>query len=91
LSLAPGQNMVRTAGGMQQQLLQFPIQQSIPVQIPIATSNGQTIIQTVHIPIQTLATAMPNAGGLIQGGQLQIIQPQMAQVCLLRFGNSNNP
>lgn len=51
------------------------------MQIPIATSNGQTIIQTVHIPIQTVATAMPNTGGLIQaGGQLQIIQPQLTQV-----------
>ncbi|CAL8097053.1 unnamed protein product [Orchesella dallaii] len=77
---AAGQNVVRTAG-LQQQVLQFPFQQTIPVQIPIATSNGQTIIQTVHIPIQTVATAMPNAGGLIQtGGQFQIIQPQLAQL-----------
>lgn len=78
--LTAGQNVVRAAG-LPQQLLQFPIQQTIPVQIPIATSNGQTIIQTVHIPIQTVATAMPNTGGLIQaGGQLQIIQPQLTQV-----------
>ncbi|CAG7717629.1 unnamed protein product [Allacma fusca] len=62
------------------QVVQFPIQQTIPVQIPIATSNGQTIIQTVHIPIQTLATAIPNAGGIIQGGQIQVIQPQLAQI-----------
>lgn len=79
-----GQNVVRTAS-LPQQVLQFPIQQTIPVQIPIATSNGQTIIQTVHIPIQTVATAMPQAGGLIQtGGQFQIIQPQIAQVGLYK-------
>ena len=72
------QNVVRSAGVPQ--VVQFPIQQTIPVQIPIATSNGQTIIQTVHIPIQTLATAIPNTGGIIQGGQIQVIQPQLAQV-----------
>ncbi len=75
--LGQGQNVVRT--GVPQQILQFPFQQTIPVQIPIATANGQTIIQTVHIPIQTLGTAMSN-GGLMQGGQIQIIQPQMTQV-----------
>ncbi|XP_021967326.1 transcription factor Sp3 isoform X2 [Folsomia candida] len=76
-----GQNVVRT--GVPQQILQFPFQQTIPVQVPIATSNGQTIIQTIHIPIQTLGTAMSNAGGLgglMQGGQIQIIQPQMTQI-----------
>ncbi|ODN05554.1 Transcription factor Sp4, partial [Orchesella cincta] len=83
---AAGQNVVRAAG-IPQQVLQFPFQQTIPVQIPIATSNGQTIIQTVHIPIQTVATAMPQAGGLaggqlIQtaGGQFQLIQPQLTQL-----------
>jgi hypothetical protein len=69
--------MVR--GGVPQ-VLQFPIQQTIPVQIPIQTANGQTIIQTVHIPIQTLATALPNSG-ILQGGQFQLLQqPQMQQV-----------
>ena len=70
--------MVRSAGVPQ--VVQFPFQQTIPVQIPIATSNGQTIIQTVHIPIQTLGTAISNTGGLIQGGQIQVIQPQLTQV-----------
>lgn len=78
-AVGQGQNVVRT--GVPQQILQFPIQQTIPVQIPVQL-NGQTIIQTVHIPIQTLGTAMSNGGlgGLMQGGQIQIIQPQMTQV-----------
>jgi transcription factor Sp len=76
--------VVRT--GVPQQVLQFPFQQTIPVQIPIATSNGQTIMQTIHIPIQTLATAMPQGGIQIQqGGQIQIIQPQYTQVSFIQL------
>jgi len=71
-----GQNMVRTT---MPQMLQFPIQQTIPVQIPMQTANGQTIIQTVHIPVQTLANVIPNSG-VLQGGQFQVIQPQQLQV-----------
>lgn len=74
--LAAGQNMVRAA---MPQVLQFPFQQTIPVQIPMQTGNGQTIIQTVHIPVQTLATSLPNSG-VLQGGQFQVIQPQLTQV-----------
>lgn len=40
--------------------------QTIPVQVPITTNNGQTIYQTVHVPIQNFGNQMP-----------QIIQPQM--------------
>lgn len=40
--------------------------QTIPVQVPITTGNGQTIYQTVHMPIQNFGNQMP-----------QIIQPQM--------------
>lgn len=40
--------------------------QTIPVQVPINTGNGQTIYQTVHVPIQNFGNQMP-----------QIIQPQM--------------
>jgi transcription factor Sp, invertebrate len=40
--------------------------QTIPVQVPITTGNGQTIYQTVHVPIQNFGNQMP-----------QIIQPQM--------------
>lgn len=49
------------------QVVQFPMQQqTIPVQVPISTGNGQTIYQTVHVPIQSFGNQMP-----------QIIQPQM--------------
>ena len=58
------------------QVVQFPaMQQTVPVQVPISTGNGQTIYQTVHVPLQTLANQMP---GLVQP-QMQIF-PQLAQV-----------
>jgi transcription factor Sp len=48
------------------QVVQFPMQaQTIPVQVPIS-ANGQTIYQTVHVPIQNFGNQIP-----------QIIQPQM--------------
>lgn len=60
------------------QVVQFPMQQTIPVQVPITTSNGQTVYQTVHFPVQAFATAaVPNI--IQQGNQMQII-PQLAQV-----------
>lgn len=70
-----GQNVqVRPAGGMPQ-VVQFPqMQQTIPVQVPISTGNGQTIYQTIHVPLSTLAAQMP---GLVP--QMQFF-PQMTQV-----------
>lgn len=49
--------------------------QTVPVQVPITTANGQTVYQTVHVPLQAFAASMP---GLIQP-QMQII-PQFTQV-----------
>lgn len=64
--------------GQNLQVVQLPaMQQTVPVQVPISTGNGQTIYQTVHVPLQTLAGQMP---GLIQP-QMQIF-PQLAQVHL---------
>lgn len=61
------------------QVVQFPMQQTIPVQVPITSSNGQTVYQTVHFPVQAFATAaVPNIIQT-QGNQMQII-PQLAQV-----------
>jgi len=55
------------------QVVQFPtMQQTIPVQVPISSANGQTIYQTIHFPVQ-LAT-VPN---IIQ---TQPIVPQMASI-----------
>lgn len=71
---------LRTQGGGVPQFLQFPnMQQTVPVQIPIQTANGQTLYQTVHMPISSLTGQMP---GLMQP-QMQIIpqyQPQVANV-----------
>lgn len=54
------------------QVVQFPaMQQTIPVQVPINMGNGQTVYQTVHVPLQTFASQMP---GLMQP-QMQICQP----------------
>ncbi len=62
----PSQGMtVRTAGGMQQ-VLQLPMQQmdTIPVQMPVLTTNGQTVYQTLQLPVQVVFSALP---GLMQG------------------------
>lgn len=49
------------------QVVQFPMAaQTIPVQVPINTGNGQTVYQTIHVPIQNFGNQMP-----------QIVQPQM--------------
>lgn len=57
------------------QVVQFPMQpQTIPVQVPINTGNGQTIYQTVNVPIQCFGNQFPQ---LVQP-QMQII-PQMTQ------------
>jgi len=60
------------------QVVQLPsVQQTIPVQVPIS-SNGQTIYQTLHLPIQSFASSLPN---IIQGNQGQLMQiPQLAQM-----------
>ncbi|KAF5273648.1 hypothetical protein FQR65_LT04648 [Abscondita terminalis] len=72
------------------QVVQFPaMQQTIPVQVPISSANGQTIYQTIHFPVQ-LAT-VPNiiqtqpivpqmASILTPSGQLQQVQIASAQV-----------
>lgn len=75
--LFSGQNVqVRQAGTMPQ-VVQFPqMQQTVPVQVPISTGNGQTIYQTVHVPLQAFAGQMP---GLMQPTQMQFF-PQIAQV-----------
>ncbi|XP_050307335.1 transcription factor Sp4-like isoform X2 [Anthonomus grandis grandis] len=63
--------------GIQSQVFQFPMQQTIPVQVPISSGNGQTIYQTIHFPVQfAAASAVPN---IIQAAQPQII-PQIANI-----------
>ena len=57
------------------QTIQLPVQQTIPVQA-ISTQNGQTILQTIHLPIQALQSL--NAGN-VQHLTAQMV-PQMQQV-----------
>lgn len=61
------------------QVIQFPLQQTIPVQIPISTSTGQTIYQTVHFPFQALTTSLPNVIQASSLGQVQMV-PQIPQI-----------
>lgn len=77
-----GQQIIR--GTNTAQMIQFPsVQQTIPVQVPVSTANGQTIYQTVHFPVQALTNAMPAGNILSQQGQtLQMIQ-QLTQVKIL--------
>lgn len=51
------------------QMVQFPMQQTIPIQVPISTGNGQTVYQTIHFPVQLAA---PNI--------IQAAQPQYANI-----------
>lgn len=64
-------------------MVQFPqVQQTIPVQVPVSTASGQTVYQTIHFPVQALASAFPTQNILTPQGQaLQVIQ-QLAQVLL---------
>ncbi|KAI4484860.1 hypothetical protein M0802_013017 [Mischocyttarus mexicanus] len=71
-----------TGQSVQVRPLQFPmqhVQQTVPVQVPVTTSNGQTIYQTVHFPVQALLSVfnMPATQMIPQITQ-QI--PQMAQI-----------
>ena len=64
---------VRQAGSNVLQTIQMPVQQSIPIQIPISTSNGQTVYQTIHLPLQTLQA-------ISAGNVTAQVVPQMSQV-----------
>lgn len=35
------------------------VQQTVPVQVPVTASNGQTVLQTIHFPIQANVFNMP--------------------------------
>lgn len=50
-----GQNVTVRPAAMPQ-VVQFPtLQQTVPVQVPLTTANGQTVYHTVHFPLQALA------------------------------------
>lgn len=64
--------------------LQFPIQQmpqTVAVQVPVTTNNGQTIYQTVHFPVQALSNVF----------NVPQMMPQVTQVsCFLYFLYKNS-
>ncbi|KFB52039.1 Sp5 transcription factor [Anopheles sinensis] len=75
VQLPTGQNVqVRPAGTALPQVVQFPMQQTIPVQMPISTANGQTVYHTVQVPVQQFGSVMQP--------QMQVIpqMPQMANI-----------
>lgn len=62
--------------------LQFPmqhVQQTVPVQVPVTASNGQTIYQTVHFPVQALSSVF-NVPATQMIPQITQQIPQMAQI-----------
>lgn len=68
---------VRQAGvGGLQQLVHLPAMttQTIPVQVPISTSNG-TIYQTVHLPVQSMQNVqqLPQMIPHMQLGQVNLL------------------
>ncbi|XP_076368569.1 transcription factor Sp2-like [Tachypleus tridentatus] len=51
-----GQSMAIRQGNILQ-ALQLPLnamQQTIPIQIPVSTAGGQTVLQTIHLPVQVI-------------------------------------
>ncbi|KAL1124169.1 hypothetical protein AAG570_001939 [Ranatra chinensis] len=75
LQFPGGQNVSVRPGNMATAAQVVQLQQSIPVQVPISTGNGQTVYQTVHFPLQAF-TSIPN---LLHTNQ-QMSAPQMAQI-----------
>ena len=52
-----GQTVAVRQGNNLVQAVQLPVnavQQTIPIQIPIQNANGQTVLQTIHLPLQAL-------------------------------------
>lgn len=82
--VAPGQNItirpasiiqtIQLPSGVQQQISQMtqPIQQTVPVQIPVSTTGGQTVMQTVQIPLAALQGALPQVASATILPQSQI-------------------
>ncbi|KAG1662661.1 Transcription factor Sp4 [Nymphon striatum] len=85
-----GQNIsVRPASGATNagnvlQTVQLPLHnmtQTISLQVPVSNGNGQTVYQTIQVPIQALQLA--NAAGGNQSIQAQLI-PQLTQATQLQ-------
>lgn len=65
-----GQNVTIKQGNVVQTLKSpMPVQQTFPMQVPISSANGQTVLQTVPVPVQTIQ-GVPRANILQSQGQL---------------------
>ncbi|KAK2723207.1 hypothetical protein QYM36_001772 [Artemia franciscana] len=71
---------VRPQASMQQNFVQIPMQQTIPVQIPVSTATGQTVYQTVNLPVQVISPSSLHQVIQTPNGQFQVIQPQVQSV-----------
>lgn len=59
------------------------VQQTVPVQVPISSANGQTIYQTVHFPLHAFASNVP---GLFQAaGQPVQMLPGLTSVSIKNY------
>jgi hypothetical protein len=89
-----GQTVAVRQGNNLVQAVQLPVnavQQTIPIQIPIQNANGQTVLQTIHLPLSALqaigagsvtAQVMPaqmNTQTVQMGGQTIQVQAQQQQ------------
>ena len=79
--LSNGQPVTLRQGNVQ--AFQLPVQQTIPVQA-ISTQNGQTVLQTIQIPIQALQSL---TGSNVQQQQSLTthMMPQLQQVVFKMF------
>ena len=108
ITLPGGQQMaVRPAAVATPQMIQIPqpqmVQQMMQVQVPVS-QNGQTVLQTVQVPVQTMAApaAAPtyaqipqivqtSSGQQIVMQQVQIAQPQQAIQAAPQFAQIITP
>ncbi|XP_076312889.1 transcription factor Sp3-like isoform X2 [Tachypleus tridentatus] len=73
-----GQNMAIRQGNVLQgfQIPMGTVQQTIPVQIPVSTATGQTVLQTIHLPVQVIQPV--GGGNMFTAGHptpLQVMNP----------------
>uniref|UniRef100_T1IUW8 C2H2-type domain-containing protein n=1 Tax=Strigamia maritima TaxID=126957 RepID=T1IUW8_STRMM len=82
-----GQNVTVRQGGVMQ-ALQIPLnqfQQTIPIQVPISTTNGQTTYQTIHVPVQTIQPIQNIMPQQVSGQMTQMLPQGQVQIASLQL------
>ncbi|XP_012527203.1 transcription factor Sp4 [Monomorium pharaonis] len=72
-----------TGQSVQVRPLQFPmqhVQQAMPVQVPVTVNNGQTVYQTIHVPVQSLPASVFNMSTTQMIPQIMQQLPPVAQI-----------